>query len=79
MQNDGRIWPSPEAFNLMREKAIANDSQKLLKLAIALKAEIDGSSGYEPSADALAKAQEIEKLAKDVKSRMAVNPVLERP
>jgi hypothetical protein len=79
MQSDGKIWPNPEAFNLRREKDIANDSQKLLKLAIALKAEIDGNSGAEPSADALVKAQEIEKLAKDLKSRMAVNPVLERP
>jgi hypothetical protein len=70
---------NPEAFNFMREKKIAVDTQKLLQLAIALKAEIDSNSGGAPSLEALAKAKEIERLAKDVKSWMSSNPVLERP
>lgn len=64
---------NPEAFNKVREKAITNDSQELLRLAIALKAEIDQSPGAQPSADAIEKVREIEKLAKDVKKRMAVS------
>lgn len=64
---------NPEAFSKVREKAITNDSQELLRLAIALKAEIDQSPGAQPSADAIEKVREIEKLAKDVKKRMAVS------
>lgn len=70
---------NPDAFNSLREKEITNDSRKLLTLALALKAEIDSSSAGDPPADAIAKAKEIEKLAKHVKSRMSMNPVLERP
>lgn len=62
------------AFNSMREKEIAKDTAKLLKLAIALKTEVDSSSSSDASADALAKANEIEKLAKHVKTKMAINP-----
>lgn len=67
---------NPEMFNSMREKAIANVSQKLLQLAIALKGEIGSDSSEGPSAAAIAKAQQIEKLAKDVKSGMALNPMV---
>ena len=70
---------NPEAFNFKREREIADDTAKLLKLAIALKAEIENNPDAEPSAEALAKAKQIEKLAKNVKSRMRTNPVLERP
>lgn len=62
------------AFNLMREKEIAKDTAKLLQLAIALKTELGSDSGSEPSAAALAKASEIEKLAKHVKSKMTISP-----
>lgn len=65
---------SSNAFNSMREKEIAKDTAKLLQLAIALKTELNSDSGSEPSAAALAKASEIEKLAKHVKSKMTINP-----
>ena len=58
-----------DAFNRVREKQIAKDTAKLLKLAIALKAELDGSSSDQPSAGALTKAGEIEKLAKTRKKQ----------
>jgi len=73
--NSRDLAMNPEAFNLMREQAITNDSNKLLRLAVALKAEIESSSGQEPRADAMAKAREIEKLARDVKSRMTIDPM----
>lgn len=63
-----------DGFNKMREKAIASDSEKLLSLAIALKVELDRSSGDKLSRDAVSKAREIEKLARDVKTRMLLNP-----
>lgn len=63
-----------EAFNALREKDIAKDIEKLLKLAIALKTELDNRSRGEASADALTKANEIEKLAKQVKGRVCINP-----
>lgn len=74
IMNGPRTGLNPEFFNALRQRAVTKDSQKLLRLAIALKAEIDGSSGTEPPPDAIAKAKEIEKLAKDVKSKMTVNP-----
>lgn len=63
-----------EAFNKLREKAIANDSRKLVSLAIALKMELNHDSDTKLSSDAVKKAKEIEKLARDVKQRMCFNP-----
>jgi len=77
LMNSPRTMLNPEVFNSTREKAIANDSKKLLQLAIELREEVDSSSIEEPSPAAIAKAREIEKLAKDVKSRMSISPSLE--
>jgi hypothetical protein len=63
-----------DAFNALREKAIARDTEELLQLALELKDEIDRSSDEGLSANALAKANQIEKLARDVKSRMTIDP-----
>jgi hypothetical protein len=63
-----------DGFNRQRERDIAKDSKKLLSLAIALKIELDRSPGDELSADAIVKAKEIEKLAKDVKEKMSLTP-----
>jgi hypothetical protein len=63
-------------FNKQREREIANDTQRLLSLAIALRVELSRSSGGKLSADAIAKVKKIEKLAKDVKQKMQINPSL---
>jgi hypothetical protein len=62
-----------DGFNRKRERDIANDSERLLSLAISLKADLD--KGDRP-ADAAAKANAIEKLARSVKEKMALNPTL---
>ncbi len=59
-----------DAANLERKKQIAVDTSKLLSLAIAMKTEVDKSSTNTYSADALEKADEIEKLAQNVKAKM---------
>lgn len=61
-----------EGFNKKRERDIANDSERLLSLAIALKAELD--RGDRP-VEAAAKANEIEKLARTVKQKMSRSPL----
>jgi hypothetical protein len=61
-----------EGFNKKRERDIANDSERLLSLAIALKAELD--NGDRP-VEAAAKANEIEKLARTVKHEMSHSPL----
>ena len=64
-----------DGFNRQREKDIANDSRKLLSLAIALKAELDNSPDARLSPDAAGKARKIEKLAHDVKRKMQMAPL----
>lgn len=59
-----------EAANAARKKQIADDSAKLLKLATELKAEVDKTSKDTLSLGVIRKADEIEKLAHDVKERM---------
>ncbi len=51
-----------------RRRRLNADMLKLLQLSTDLKAEIDQSSDDQLSVDALRKASEIEKLAKDIKS-----------
>jgi hypothetical protein len=63
-----------DGFNRKREKDIANDSRKLLSLALALKAELDDGPASRPSSDAVNKVGEIEKLARDVKRKMQIAP-----
>jgi hypothetical protein len=59
-----------EAANAARKKQIADDSAKLLKLATDLKTEVDKTSKDTLSLNVIRKADEIEKLAHDVKERM---------
>jgi len=59
-----------EAANKERKKQIADDSAKLLKLATDLKAEVDKTNKDTLSLGVIRKADEIEKLAHDVKEKM---------
>jgi hypothetical protein len=59
-----------EAASTERKKQIANDSAKLLKLATDLKSEVDKTSKDTLSLTVIRKADEIEKLAHDVKEKM---------
>jgi hypothetical protein len=53
-----------------RHRRMVADSDKLLQLATELKEEVDKSTKNEMSVNAIKKAAEIEKLARDVKDRM---------
>ncbi len=53
-----------------RQKKIVDDTAKLLQLATELKANVDKTTKDEMSLDVIRKAEEIEKLAHDVKQRM---------
>jgi hypothetical protein len=59
-----------EAANTERKRQIAEDSAKLLKLATDLKAEVDKTTKDTLSLSVIRKAEEIEKLAHDVKEKM---------
>lgn len=59
-----------EAANVERRKQIAEDSAKLLKLATDLKTEVDKTTKDELSLSVIRKADEIEKLAHNVKEKM---------
>jgi len=58
------------AANTERKKQIANDSEKLLKLATDLKEEVDKTNKDTLSLNVIRKAEAIEKLAHDVKEKM---------
>ena len=53
-----------------RQKKIAEDTTKLLQLATELKTDVDKTTKDEMSLDVIRKADEIERLAHDVKQRM---------
>jgi len=59
------------ALNVERQKEMVSDTNKLLKLARELNAEIATNNSGEWTDDQLRKVAEIEKLAKNVKDRMA--------
>lgn len=59
-----------EAANTERKRQIADDSAKLLQLATELKAEVDKTTKDTLSITVIRKADEIEKLARDVKTKM---------
>ena len=59
-----------DAANLERKRQIADDSAKLLKLASDLKSEVDKTSKDTLSLGVIRKAEEIEKLAHNVKEKM---------
>lgn len=62
-----------EAANAERKKQIADDSAKLLKLAIDLKAEVDKTNKDMLSLNVIRKADEIERLARGVKEKMKLS------
>ena len=62
-----------EAYNKKREKDIADASGKLLTLAIALRAELERDPSAQGSPNTVRKANEIQKLAHDVKEMMKIN------
>jgi len=53
-----------------RHKRMVNDADKLLELATELKTDVDKSTKNETPVAALRKAEEIERLAHDVKERL---------
>ncbi|MEO7029185.1 MAG: hypothetical protein ABI147_07250 [Acidobacteriaceae bacterium] len=53
-----------------RQKKIMDETEKLLQLATELKAEVDKTTKDQMSLETIRKAEEIEKLAHDVKQRM---------
>ena len=62
-----------DAVNSIRKKQIADDSSKLLTLAIALKAEVGDLGNGTVSPDSVRKADGIEKLAHNVKHKMELD------
>jgi hypothetical protein len=63
------------AANIERKKQIADDTAKLLKLASDLKSEVDKTTKDTLSLNVIRKADEIEKLAHDVKEKMKLSVV----
>lgn len=67
------IWGEQHlrALNVERHKSMVSDTDKLLKLARQLDAEIASNSTDELTPQELHKVAEIEKLARNVKAKMA--------
>jgi hypothetical protein len=61
------------AANAERKKQIASDTEKLLKLAADLKAEVDKTSKDTLSLNVIRRADEIERLAHSVKEKMKLS------
>lgn len=61
-----------DAANAQRKKELSNESAQLLTLAMALKAEVDKTNKDMLSLNVIRKADEIEKLAHNVKEKMKV-------
>jgi hypothetical protein len=59
------------SLNMERHKSVVSDTEKLLKLARQLDAEIASNSSDELTPEELRKVAEIEKLAHNVKAKMA--------
>lgn len=59
-----------EAANAERKKQLTDDSAKLLTLAMSLKAEVDKTNKDTLSLNVIRKADEIERLAHNVKEKM---------
>jgi hypothetical protein len=57
-----------------RHKQVSDESEKLLKLATDLKAEVDKSGNDTLSVSALKKVEAIEKLAHSIRQKMTVTP-----
>lgn len=72
MRQDQKARTDFAAANAVRQKQVAEDTAKLLKAANDLKAEIDKAGANTLSLNALRKAEEIEKLAHNIKQKMTV-------
>lgn len=57
-------------LNILRQKEITTDAAKLLLLATELKANLDESPQAGSSTGLIRKAEQIEKLARNVRTRM---------
>ena len=70
-----RAWNAKRlrALNADRQKSMISDVEKLLKLARQLDAEVATNPGDELTPSQLHKVAEIEKLARSVKSKMAMS------
>ena len=69
-----------EAVNAARKKQVSEESTKLLKLAIDLKAEVDKTGKDTLSLSAIRKADSIERMARDIREKMtAGGPDLRAP
>jgi hypothetical protein len=62
--------PNFDAVNIERRRQIADDSARLLKLATDLKVEVDKTTKDTLSLGVIRKADEIERLAREVKEKM---------
>lgn len=62
-----------KAANKKREEDIRKDTDKLFQLASELKAAVDKTNENVLSLDVIRKADEVEKLAKQVKEKMKQN------
>jgi hypothetical protein len=58
-----------DAANAERKKLVADESARLLKLATDLKAEVDKTTKYTLSLNVIRKADEIERMARDVRKK----------
>jgi hypothetical protein len=63
------------AANALRQKQVADESAKLLKLANDLKTEMDATDKDTVSKNTLHKAEEIEKLARNIKQKMSISVI----
>lgn len=63
-----------KSLNELRQKRLVTDTDKLLKLATELKAEVERPDKGALPARAMTKADQIEKLAKSVREKMKASP-----
>jgi hypothetical protein len=61
-------------LNEQRQKHLVSDTDKLLKLAEELRTDVNKTSVSGASSDAAHKANEIEKLARGIRSKMIIAP-----
>jgi hypothetical protein len=73
MRDQQNKQQSYDAANAERRKQIADDSAKLLKLATDLKTEVDKTTKDTLSLGVIRKADEIERLAHNVKEKMKLS------
>jgi hypothetical protein len=70
-REDARLRHDREkAMNQKRQEDLKHDTDKLLKLATELKEDVDKTNENVLSLDVIKKADEIEKLAKNVRDKM---------